>query len=129
MAVAWLLHLNRSYYRCTNKTFYGCDAKKQVQRTDADPRMYEITYCGYHTCHTTPPPPPPANPVGAAEQERVELAPAGGFSGVEPLLPVSEAQMRTMEQLHLLDYADVIFNSASSSSNSMDSIFSPRGER
>ncbi|KAF3776576.1 hypothetical protein EJ110_NYTH47907 [Nymphaea thermarum] len=118
----------RSYYRCTNKTFYGCDAKKQVQRTDDDPRTYEITYCGHHTCHTTGPLPVAANPIGAAEQERLEPLPVGGFAGAGPLFPAREAPVKTMEQ-QLLEYADAIFNSGSSSSNSIDSFFSPKGER
>ncbi|KAK8956574.1 WRKY transcription factor 55 [Platanthera zijinensis] len=44
----------RSYYRCTHMTFYGCKAKRKAQRLDTDPNMYEIIYCGAHTCHTSP---------------------------------------------------------------------------
>ncbi|KAK3139089.1 hypothetical protein QOZ80_5AG0377600 [Eleusine coracana subsp. coracana] len=43
----------RSYYRCTHKNYYGCEAKKKVQRLDDDPYMYEVTYCGNHTCLTS----------------------------------------------------------------------------
>ncbi|KAG0496742.1 hypothetical protein HPP92_001433 [Vanilla planifolia] len=43
----------RSYYRCTHKNF-GCDAKKKVQRLDQEPCLFEITYCGQHTCQTSP---------------------------------------------------------------------------
>ncbi|PAN20313.1 hypothetical protein PAHAL_3G338800 [Panicum hallii] len=43
----------RSYYRCTHKNYYGCEAKKKVQRLDHDPFMYEVTYCGNHTCLTS----------------------------------------------------------------------------
>nr|CAB3461832.1 unnamed protein product [Digitaria exilis] len=43
----------RSYYRCTHKNYYGCEAKKKVQRLDDDPLMYEVTYCGNHTCLTS----------------------------------------------------------------------------
>ncbi|XP_010938278.3 uncharacterized protein [Elaeis guineensis] len=43
----------RSYYRCTHKSYYGCEAKKQVQRLDEDPYTYEIKYCGNHSCHTS----------------------------------------------------------------------------
>ncbi|KAG1371490.1 WRKY transcription factor 55 [Cocos nucifera] len=43
----------RSYYRCTHKSYYGCEAKKQVQRLDDDPYTYEIKYCGNHSCHTS----------------------------------------------------------------------------
>ncbi|PKU83245.1 WRKY transcription factor 55 [Dendrobium catenatum] len=46
----------RSYFRCTHRNFYGCKAKRKVQRLDADPNTYEITYCGNHTCQTSPTP-------------------------------------------------------------------------
>ncbi|RWW17568.1 hypothetical protein BHE74_00008595 [Ensete ventricosum] len=46
----------RSYYRCTHKNYYGCEAKKQVQRLDDDPCTLEVTYCGSHTCKTSPTP-------------------------------------------------------------------------
>uniref|UniRef100_A0A0D9XVD4 WRKY domain-containing protein n=1 Tax=Leersia perrieri TaxID=77586 RepID=A0A0D9XVD4_9ORYZ len=39
-----------SYYRCTH-TFYGCGAKKKVQRTDGDPLLFDVEYKGVHTCH------------------------------------------------------------------------------
>ncbi|KVH94953.1 probable WRKY transcription factor 70 [Cynara cardunculus var. scolymus] len=40
----------RSYYRCTYKFDQGCEATKQVQKTDDEPSKYKITYNGYHTC-------------------------------------------------------------------------------
>lgn len=43
----------RSYYRCTHKNYYGCEAKKKVQRLDEDPFTYEVTYCGNHSCLTS----------------------------------------------------------------------------
>ncbi|KAL6620024.1 hypothetical protein ACP70R_035163 [Stipagrostis hirtigluma subsp. patula] len=43
----------RSYYRCTHKNYYGCEAKKKVQRLDDDPFVYKVTYCGNHTCRTS----------------------------------------------------------------------------
>ncbi|XP_058073318.1 WRKY transcription factor 55-like [Magnolia sinica] len=46
----------RGYYRCTHKNYYGCEAKKQVQRLDDDPLMVQVTYCGHHTCQTSPTP-------------------------------------------------------------------------
>ncbi|KAF9598847.1 hypothetical protein IFM89_031967 [Coptis chinensis] len=71
----------RGYYRCTHKSFYGCHAKKQVQRLDEEPNTFEVTYYGLHTCHISPtvtsaapssssiigqpeqlPPPPPPQP-------------------------------------------------------------------
>ncbi|KAK2996710.1 hypothetical protein RJ639_041864 [Escallonia herrerae] len=53
----------RGYYRCTHRHVQGCLATKQVQRSDEDPTMFEITYRGRHTCgqgsHLTPPPSSP----------------------------------------------------------------------
>ncbi|CAA7389235.1 unnamed protein product [Spirodela intermedia] len=59
----------RSYYRCTHKNFYGCEAKKQVQRLDDDPYTYEITYCGDHSCRTSPTPYPIIDDAGTGGRE------------------------------------------------------------
>nr|WGV38226.1 WRKY [Loropetalum chinense var. rubrum] len=40
----------RSYYRCTHRNVQGCEARKQVHRSDDDPPIFEITYIGRHTC-------------------------------------------------------------------------------
>ncbi|KAK7399118.1 hypothetical protein VNO78_10293 [Psophocarpus tetragonolobus] len=40
----------RSYYRCTFRNTQGCWATKQVQRSDEDPTIFDITYKGKHTC-------------------------------------------------------------------------------
>ncbi|GMP24703.1 hypothetical protein CsSME_00001882 [Camellia sinensis var. sinensis] len=40
----------RGYYRCTHRNVQGCLATKQIQRSDEDPTLYEITYRGRHTC-------------------------------------------------------------------------------
>nr|WGV38230.1 WRKY [Loropetalum chinense var. rubrum] len=40
----------RGYYRCTHRNVQGCLATKQVQRSDDDPTIFEITYRGRHTC-------------------------------------------------------------------------------
>jgi hypothetical protein len=44
----------RAYYRCTHRHVRGCLATKQVQKSDEDPSMFEITYRGRHTCVQTP---------------------------------------------------------------------------
>ncbi|XVE64337.1 hypothetical protein DITRI_Ditri07aG0093600 [Diplodiscus trichospermus] len=41
----------RGYYRCTHRIVQGCLATKQVQRSDDDPTIFEITYRGSHTCN------------------------------------------------------------------------------
>ncbi|KAL8263871.1 hypothetical protein R6Q59_022001 [Mikania micrantha] len=43
----------RSYYRCSYRYIHQCMAKKQVQRTNEDPTVFEVTYKGQHTCNPT----------------------------------------------------------------------------
>ncbi|KAF3327360.1 putative WRKY transcription factor 70 [Carex littledalei] len=40
----------RSYFRCTYKHEENCQATRQVQQSEQQPGMYEITYIGDHTC-------------------------------------------------------------------------------
>ncbi|CAN6337286.1 unnamed protein product [Urochloa humidicola] len=40
----------RLYFRCTYKDDQGCMARRQVQRSEADPSVYLINYFGEHTC-------------------------------------------------------------------------------
>ncbi|XP_077215480.1 WRKY transcription factor 55-like [Tasmannia lanceolata] len=70
----------RSYYRCTHRNLYKCEAKKQVQQMSNDTYTFEVTYRNRHTCQTkgmplfardmmlettqAPPPPPPATSIG-----------------------------------------------------------------
>ncbi|CAN6482749.1 unnamed protein product [Victoria cruziana] len=44
----------RGYYRCTHRHAQGCQATKQVQRSDHNPSVFDITYCGKHTCNQLP---------------------------------------------------------------------------
>ncbi|XVF50945.1 hypothetical protein PTKIN_Ptkin04bG0144500 [Pterospermum kingtungense] len=57
----------RGYYRCTHWNVQGCLATKQLQRSDDDPTVFEITYRGWHTCtlpsQAMPPSGPSANQV------------------------------------------------------------------
>ncbi|KAF7826161.1 putative WRKY transcription factor 53 [Senna tora] len=41
----------RGYYRCTHRHGQGCLATKQVQKSDEDPTIFEVTYRGRHTCN------------------------------------------------------------------------------
>lgn len=40
----------RCYFRCTHKYDQSCQAKKQVQRIQEDPPLYQTTYFRHHTC-------------------------------------------------------------------------------
>ncbi|URE09670.1 WRKY transcription factor [Musa troglodytarum] len=44
----------RAYYRCTHRSSQGCQATKQVQRSDEDPLVFDVTYLGTHTCLQRP---------------------------------------------------------------------------
>lgn len=40
----------RAYYRCTYRHSQGCLATKQVQKSDEDSSLVQVTYKGRHTC-------------------------------------------------------------------------------
>ncbi|CAN8252156.1 unnamed protein product [Cochlearia groenlandica] len=40
----------RGYYRCTYRKSQGCEATKQVQKSDEDPMIFDIIYRGIHSC-------------------------------------------------------------------------------
>lgn len=52
MGISLTIHCDicRSYYRCTFRNTQNCWATKQVQRSDEDPTIFDITYRGKHTC-------------------------------------------------------------------------------
>jgi WRKY DNA -binding domain len=144
----------RSYFRCTHKNYYGCEAKKQVQRLDEDPYTYEIVYCGQHSCLTSTTPLlfsslAPANvtitsalaPVTAtaiASTSNITSNPHIESSIIGATMPEMQRPSTTIqlgswitrelaESRPVADMADVLFNSGSSSS-SMDSIFYSKHE-
>src|SRR5262249_49847689 len=66
----------RGYYRCTHRNVQGCLATKQVQRSDEDPTIFDITYRGRHTCaqatsHFAPPPQPQENQEPIIETQQI----------------------------------------------------------
>ncbi|GAV65788.1 WRKY domain-containing protein [Cephalotus follicularis] len=58
----------RSYYRCTYRTTQNCWATKQVQRSDDDSALFQVTYRGTHTCSYVNQSVPP--PASSEEQEQ-----------------------------------------------------------
>ncbi|CAE6180207.1 unnamed protein product [Arabidopsis arenosa] len=65
----------RSYYRCTHRGTQNCWATKQVQRSDGDATVFEVTYRGTHTCsQAITPRPPTASPEKKREDIRVRPA-------------------------------------------------------
>ncbi|KAG6387759.1 hypothetical protein SASPL_152951 [Salvia splendens] len=59
----------RGYYRCTSIHAHGCLATKQVQKSDEDPTIFEITYRRKHTCTRAPNNPSAPIPVPGVESE------------------------------------------------------------
>lgn len=45
------MQICRGYYRCTHRHAQGCLATKQVQKSDEDSSVFEVTYKGRHTCN------------------------------------------------------------------------------
>ncbi|KAJ4971715.1 hypothetical protein NE237_004814 [Protea cynaroides] len=142
----------RSYYRCTHKSFYGCNAKKQVQRVDDDPNTFEVTYCGHHTCLMSSTAPSALPPAITTQPEPIEVEPVqsslplrrrhsmdkfepntstdlrlrmSGDAAAAEGQGTSQSQARDGKEAEwpVVDLADAMFNSGSSTS-SMDAIFS-----
>ncbi|PHT44944.1 WRKY transcription factor 55 [Capsicum baccatum] len=173
--------LGSRFPRCTHQKLYHCPAKKQVQRLDNDPYVFEVTYRSQHICYmsataptvpppsveeithqttTTPPPllplPPPTSASLSGQWLSMDIKPqveagtsyttaqfdiqrdfghasggsltsicnvvtacVGGGAG-----PSGSRFGREVDYQPVVDMADAMFNSGSSSNTSMDIIFS-----
>ncbi|XP_055831167.1 WRKY transcription factor 55 isoform X2 [Solanum dulcamara] len=175
----------RAYYRCTHQKLYHCPAKKQVQRLDDDPYVFEVTYRSQHTCYmsataptvppptveeithqttSTPPPaplllPPPTSASLSGHWLSMDIKPQGEQAGTSYTTTPFDIQRdfghgsvgslasicnivttgssggggagtsgsrfgREVDYQPVVDMADAMFNSGSSSNTSMDIIFS-----
>lgn len=117
----------RGYYRCTHRNVQGCLATKQVQRSDEDPNVFEITYRGKHTCAQSSNAVPPSG-----TQESLELNPSAADpqqQSQEQLLLNLRAGLRVQtENLDVPDpeqssFTSLIFPSASSIMNNENQMF------
>lgn len=72
----------RSYYRCTYRHMRNCWATKQVQRSDEDPTVFEITYKGTHLCN-----PATNNSVPLPSTEKQELKHGYNHNNHQPQQP------------------------------------------
>ncbi|KAJ4979719.1 hypothetical protein NE237_010499 [Protea cynaroides] len=45
-----IYNVSRSYFRCTYRFDKGCEAIKQVQRTENNPVKFQTKFIGHHTC-------------------------------------------------------------------------------
>ncbi|KAF2312178.1 hypothetical protein GH714_028390 [Hevea brasiliensis] len=80
----------RGYYRCTHRIVQGCLATKQVQRSDEDPTIFDITYRGRHTCTQASHMLPPSQPL--ENQEPIN-------TGMEPQQPQQNLQQQSQDLL------------------------------
>ncbi|KAJ6762280.1 WRKY TRANSCRIPTION FACTOR 55 [Salix koriyanagi] len=113
----------RAYYRCTHQNLYHCPAKKQVQRLDDDPFQFEVVYRGEHTCHmsdTAPWVDFSLGPGGSAGSSSSSMA-AGSSGGAAG--PSTGGRYGKEADYPIAELADAMFNSGSSSTNSMELIF------
>ncbi|RDX68500.1 WRKY transcription factor 55, partial [Mucuna pruriens] len=130
--------LGSKYPRCTHQKLYECQAKKQVQRLDNNPNIFEVTYRGNHTCHmsSTAPSSVPiqqllvdmtqnSNTISSQLSPRMNLTlHAGGATASSGSGGPSTS--RYGGDYPVVDMADAMFNSGSSSgNNSMEFLFSP----
>ncbi|XP_061356056.1 WRKY transcription factor 55-like [Gastrolobium bilobum] len=136
----------RSYYRCTHQKLYECQAKKQVQRLDRYHNIFEVTYIGNHTCHMSSTAPSSSVPpqqlvVDISQQDHMTQ------STISPRLSPSSASTsglwlssmnlrfqggggaRYGGDYPVVDMADAMFNSGSSSGNSMEYLFAPAEDK
>ncbi|KAJ8483543.1 hypothetical protein OPV22_016028 [Ensete ventricosum] len=63
----------RAYYRCTHRSSQGCQATKQVQRSDEDPLVFDVTYLGTHTCLQRPQKTPTSACLGHQSSYTLEM--------------------------------------------------------
>ncbi|KAL6606165.1 hypothetical protein ACP70R_041818 [Stipagrostis hirtigluma subsp. patula] len=79
----------RGYYRCTYRSAQGCPATKQVQRSDSDLSVFDVTYQGAHTCHQKQ-----RHPTAAAAAAAV--VPAHGGDTQHPPPPPQDATVQLL---------------------------------
>ncbi|XP_022635993.1 WRKY transcription factor 55 isoform X2 [Vigna radiata var. radiata] len=134
----------RSYYRCTHQKLYECQAKKMVQRLDHNANIFEVTYRGKHTCHmssTAPSSVPPEHILVDITQNTNTISSQLSPSVNLTLHPATATAATTSARggpstsryagdYPVLDMADAMFNSGSSSgNNSMEFLFSPTEDK
>lgn len=137
----------RSYYRCTHQKLYECPAKKQVQRVDHNPNIFEVTYRANHTCHMSSTAPSSSSSLPLQQllvditQNNITNTNIPSSSKLSPTMNLSlhaggggggegggggTSTSRFGGDYPVMDMADAMFNSGSSSgNNSMEFLFSP----
>lgn len=95
----------RSYYKCTHRNAQGCLATKQVQRSDDDPTIFEITYRGRHTCTQVSQqiPPPAALPgnqglMDSKDHQQFNLQPQQNQQQAQDMLLSFQSGLRVVTE-------------------------------
>ncbi|KAJ1395746.1 WRKY domain [Sesbania bispinosa] len=89
----------RGYYRCTHRNVQGCLATKQVQRSDEDSTIFEITYRGKHTCTVA------SNMVGpTSSSPRENQLESNSHKQNKNVLQSLEQQQQQPNELQLLNH-------------------------
>ncbi|GKV50866.1 hypothetical protein SLEP1_g57548 [Rubroshorea leprosula] len=87
------------YYRCINHLSKGCPAIKQVQRSNGDPSIVEVTYEGRHTCEQSSLQlPQPAEAESAEKPENTRLVQRSRSNGDPSISEVTDWERRTCVQ-------------------------------
>ncbi|KAM3267013.1 hypothetical protein P3L10_004008 [Capsicum annuum] len=91
----------RSYYRCRYWLLRGCAATKQVQRSNDDPTISEITYKDTHTCReVTNSALQPKSPEKQANHQGYSPSFASPTATESNYLSVSGSQMNSFGRVH-----------------------------
>ncbi|RLM54693.1 hypothetical protein C2845_PM10G03220 [Panicum miliaceum] len=85
----------RGYYRCTYRAAQGCPAKKQVQRSDTDLCVFDVTYQGEHTCQQK-------------QRHAAAVTAHGGGGSQSPPPPSHHEQQDPSMQLVVMGFKDAL---------------------
>ncbi|KAM3271112.1 putative WRKY transcription factor 53 [Capsicum chacoense] len=97
----WQKCKRRSYYRCRYWLLQGCAATKQVQRSNDDPTISEITYKDTHTCReVTNSALQPKSPEKQANHQGYSPSFASPTATESNYLSVSGSQMNSFGRVH-----------------------------
>ncbi|XP_061339193.1 WRKY transcription factor 55 [Gastrolobium bilobum] len=146
----------RGYFRCTHQKLYGCPAKKQVQRLNDNPNIFEVTYRGEHTCYmsSTAPSSFPQTQLLmdiSNDMNQTTISPRLSTSSTSVSAWLSSANLnlqgggdgggsssgggagpstsKYVADYPVVDMADAMFNSGISSGHSMESLFPPAEDK
>lgn len=117
----WFSLTCRAYYRCTHKHIQGCMAKKQVQRSEEDPSIFNVMYQGIHTCMGAPHPIPASASPKQQEKHHQKQTQQQLLLNFRTGLKVKTEDSGTTQDLNSSSFS---FPSAIDCNNSANCIFS-----